>query len=93
MNKQKMIGMITTCIGACLTGIAVYASNYIKGIKGHISGISSNTPKNPISGFLAGEMHKKASAYDYLVTGSFWTGILIFLTGLLIFYRFKKRSK
>jgi hypothetical protein len=93
MNQRTVTGIITTGIGAVLAALAFYASNYISGIKGDIEGISSVMKKNTFGGFLSGEMHKKTSAYDYLVTYSFWAGVLIFCIGLYILYRSLKYKK
>jgi hypothetical protein len=92
MKKGKTLGIIIGVIGASLTILSIYAANYLSGVKGKISGISNMFGGNKVVGFLGGAANKKISAYDNLITGCFWIGILLLVVGIIIFF-LKRKSK
>lgn len=93
MKARKISGVVVTAIGAALSLLSLYAASYVGGIKGAISGFTNVFAKNPVGGFIGGELNKQASAYDGLIVGCFWSGVAIFIAGIvmIVFYRKNKR--
>ena len=94
MDKRRISGIIVTAIGAALTLMALYAASELSGVEGIVHGFNHFFSKNPVGGFLGGELNKQTSAYEALITGCFWTGIALFIIGIImiVVYR-KKRSR
>ena len=93
MNNRKIIGMTVALIGLTLSAVALYAASYISGIKGLFHTLSIFTGHNPVSGFIGGEVNKQTSAYDSLITGSFWIGLLLLIGGVTIVILSKKKKR
>jgi len=93
MKNRKIIGMIVSLIGITLSAVAIYAASYISGIKGLFHTLSIFSGHNPVSGFIGGEINKQTSAYDSLIAGSFWVGLLLLIGGLVtVIISQKKKS-
>jgi hypothetical protein len=92
MKKPKLLALAATVIGAILSSIALYAGNYLSGIKGTISGIGHMVGKSKVGSFLGGEASKKLSAYDTLIQGCFWVGIVLIILGLISLMILRRRK-
>lgn len=89
-----MSGIVIAAIGAVLTLVALYGASELYGIANLAHGFNYFFSKNPVGGFLGSEIGSRVSAYEALVTGCFWTGIALFIIGLVaIFVYRKKRSR
>ena len=93
MYKNKLYSIFTGLSGITLVALSIYAKNYIRGFKGIINSFTSFFKDNPVGHFLGGEINKKASAYDNLITGSFWAGIILFFLGAVMLWINIKRKK
>jgi hypothetical protein len=93
MKNRKIIGMIVTLIGITLSAVAIYAASYISGIKGLFHTLSIFSGHNPVSGFIGGEINKQTSAYDSLIAGSFWVGLLLLIVGLVTVITSQKKKR
>jgi hypothetical protein len=93
MKNRKIIGMIVTLIGITLSAVAIYAASYISGIKGLFHTLSIFSGHNPVSGFIGGEINKQTSAYDSLIAGSFWVGLLLLFVGLVTVITSEKKKR
>ena len=93
MKNRRVIGIIVSLIGITLTAVALYAASYISGIKGLFHTLSIFSGHNPVSGFIGGEINKQTSAYDSLIAGSFWVGILLLVIGIVTVIISKKKKR
>jgi len=93
MKNRKIIGVIVTLIGITLSAVAIYAASYISGIKGLFHTLSIFSGHNPVSGFIGGEINKQTSAYDSLIAGSFWVGLLLLIVGLVTVITSQKKKR
>lgn len=92
MKKRKVTAMAISGIGAVLSLLALYAASYVAGIKGALSSFTRVFSDNKVGGFLSGEMNRQASAYDGLIVGCFWSGIAIFIAGLVMIIMNRKNK-
>ena len=93
MKNRKIIGMIVSLIGITLSAVAIYAASYISGIKGLFHTLSIFSCHNPVSGFIGGEINKQTSAYDSLIAGSFWVGLLLLIAGVVTVIVSQKKKR
>ncbi|MBM3207448.1 MAG: hypothetical protein FJZ57_02425 [Chlamydiae bacterium] len=93
MYNKKTYSIFIGLSGLTLVALSIYAKNYIRGFKGIINGFTSFFKDNPVGHFLGGEINKKASAYDTLITGSFWAGLILFFLGAVMFWINIKKKK
>jgi hypothetical protein len=93
MKNRKIIGMIVSLIGITLSALAIYAASYISGIKGLFHTLSIFSGHNPVSGFIGGEINKQTSAYDSLIAGSFWVGLLLLIAGVVTVIVSQKKKR
>jgi hypothetical protein len=92
MLKTKNVGLVTSVIGAVLSAVALYAGNYLSGIKGTLSGIGHMVGESKVGSFLGGEASKKIASYELLIKGCFWAGVALIIIGLVIVIKARKRK-
>lgn len=93
MHKNKFYCIFTALSGMTLVVLSIYAANYIRGFQGLLKGFTSFFNDNPVGHFVGGEFNKKASAYDNLITGSFWAGLILFFLGILMLWITTKKKR
>ena len=92
MKKPKTIATSITILGVILSACALYAGNYLSGIKGTLSGIGHMVGKSKVGSFLGGEASRKISSYETLIQGCFWSGVILIIVGIVLFILFRKRK-
>jgi hypothetical protein len=86
MHKNKFYCIFIASSGMALVVLSIYAKNYIRGLQGLLKGFTSFFSDNPVGHFVGGEFNKKASAYDNLIAGSFWAGLILFFLGIVLLW-------